>query len=247
MRRRPASGESVSLVVKKVLIIEDNDDIARLVIMNLRAKDLCVDHAADGAEGLDMALAQPYDLVILDLMLPQVDGLAVCRTLRNEKVYTPILMLTARTSELDRVLGLEMGADDYLTKPFSVAELVARVNAILRRSDEYRQVERNGEQQSALNVDGLHIDEATRQVSGRWQTGGSDRQGVRPVVAFCHESGTGVLPRPASGCRVGVRARRLRAHRQLSHQPAARQGRSESREADSHRYGVGRWVQIRRQ
>jgi DNA-binding response OmpR family regulator len=125
-------------MAKKILVIEDSADIARLVMLNLRDKQMEVDHAADGATGLEMALSGRYQLVILDLMLPGLDGLDVCRQLRREQVYTPVLMLTARTSELDRVLGLEVGADDYLTKPFSVPELVARVSAILRRADEYQ-------------------------------------------------------------------------------------------------------------
>jgi DNA-binding response OmpR family regulator len=125
-------------MAKKILVIEDSADIARLVMLNLRGKQMEVDHAADGATGLNKALSGRYQLVILDLMLPGLDGLDVCRRLRREQVYTPVLMLTARTSELDRVLGLEVGADDYLTKPFSVPELVARVSAILRRADEYQ-------------------------------------------------------------------------------------------------------------
>jgi DNA-binding response OmpR family regulator len=125
-------------MAKRILVIEDNADIARLVMVNLRSKQLQVDHAADGGAGLDMARTGKYDLLILDLMLPQVDGLDICRTLRNEQLFTPVLMLTARTSELDRVLGLEVGADDYLTKPFSVPELVARVNAMLRRAWQYQ-------------------------------------------------------------------------------------------------------------
>jgi DNA-binding response OmpR family regulator len=125
-------------MAKNILVIEDNVDIARLVMVNLRSQQMQVDHAATGSAGLDMALTGQYQLVILDLMLPGIDGLDICRNLRSEKVYTPVLMLTARTSELDRVLGLEVGADDYLTKPFSIPELVARVNAILRRSDQYQ-------------------------------------------------------------------------------------------------------------
>lgn len=125
-------------MTKRILIIEDNVDIARLAMVNLRSKQMHVDHAADGTVGLKMAQMGDYDLVILDLMLPGMDGLDLCRSLRSDKIYTPVLMLTARTSELDRVLGLEVGADDYLTKPFSVPELVARVNAILRRSDQYQ-------------------------------------------------------------------------------------------------------------
>ncbi len=125
-------------MTKRILIIEDNVDIARLAMVNLGSKQMHVDHAADGTVGLKMAQKGDYDLVILDLMLPGMDGLDLCRSLRSDKIYTPVLMLTARTSELDRVLGLEVGADDYLTKPFSVPELVARVNAILRRSDQYQ-------------------------------------------------------------------------------------------------------------
>lgn len=123
---------------KNILVVEDNSDIANLVIVNLRGKHMQVDHAANGEVGLKMALTNTYQLVILDLMLPGMDGLDVCRILRDKKNYTPVLMLTAKTSELDRVLGLEVGADDYLTKPFSVPELIARVNAILRRSEQYQ-------------------------------------------------------------------------------------------------------------
>jgi DNA-binding response OmpR family regulator len=123
---------------KNILIIEDNTDIAHLVSVNLRGKHMQVDHAVDGNEGLQKALSNRYQLVILDLMLPGMDGMDVCREMRNKKIYTPVLMLTAKTTELDRVLGLEVGADDYLTKPFSIPELIARVNAILRRSEQYQ-------------------------------------------------------------------------------------------------------------
>ena len=147
----------------KVLVIEDNSDIANLVMINLRGKHMQVDHAADGVAGLRKALTDDYQLIILDLMLPGMDGMDVCRSMRNEKIYTPVLMLTARTSELDRVLGLEVGADDYLTKPFSVPELVARVNAILRRSGQYKSSE-NGDQGEALRFGKLCVDPAKRQV-----------------------------------------------------------------------------------
>jgi DNA-binding response OmpR family regulator len=149
----------------KILFVEDNRDIAKLVMINLRDKHLQVEHVADGRVGLDMALSGAYQLVILDLMLPGMDGVDVCRAMRREKVYTPVLMLTARTSELDRVLGLEVGADDYLTKPFSVPELVARVNAILRRAQEYRPEELTDS--SPLNFGDLRIDPVRRQVAYR--------------------------------------------------------------------------------
>ena len=148
---------------KNVLVIEDNLDIANLVMINLRGKQLQVDHAADGEAGLRTALTGDYQLVILDLMLPGMDGMDVCRSMRSKKIFTPVLMLTAKTSELDRVLGLEVGADDYLTKPFSVPELVARVNAILRRSGQY-QSSANSDDGEALKFGRLCVDPAKRQV-----------------------------------------------------------------------------------
>ena len=120
---------------RKILVIEDSADIADLVALHLRDLGCGVKVASDGQTGLQLATGGGYDLVILDLMLPGLDGLEVCRRLRGGETYTPILMLTAKSSELDRVLGLEIGADDYLTKPFSIRELVARVKAILRLTD----------------------------------------------------------------------------------------------------------------
>jgi len=122
-------------VSRRVLVVEDDEDIAKLVKLQLEGLSCTVKLAYDGAVGLAEAESGSYDLVILDLMLPGVDGLEICRRIRARSRYTPILMLTAKSSELDRVLGLEMGADDYLTKPFSVMELTARVKAILRRVD----------------------------------------------------------------------------------------------------------------
>ena len=125
---------------KKVLIIEDDRDIADLVEIHLRDLGYGLDRAEDGRAGLDRFRREEYDLVILDLMLPGLDGLEVCKRIREENKYTAILMLTARSEELDKVLGLELGADDYLSKPFSVRELVARIKAIFRRleADEER-------------------------------------------------------------------------------------------------------------
>ena len=117
----------------RILVIEDDRDIAHLLELHLGDMDCQVRLSHDGEDGLKQALSQPYDLIILDLMIPVIDGLEVCRRLRASPHYTPILMLTAKSSELDRVLGLEVGADDYLTKPFSLRELLARVKALFRR------------------------------------------------------------------------------------------------------------------
>lgn len=122
-------------MTRSVLIIEDDEDIAKLVKLQLAELSCEVKLAFDGAVGLAEAESRPYDLIILDLMLPGMEGLEICRRIRAKPRYTPILMLTSKSTELDRVLGLEMGADDYLTKPFSVLELTARVKAIFRRGD----------------------------------------------------------------------------------------------------------------
>ncbi len=120
---------------KKVLIVEDDVNISELVAIHLRDLDFDVDFAYDGQEGLLKANNFPYQIIILDIMLPKMDGFEVCRKIRQDQNNTPILMLTSKSEEIDKVVGLEMGADDYLTKPFSVRELIARVKAILRRSE----------------------------------------------------------------------------------------------------------------
>lgn len=122
-------------MARKVLVIEDDRDIARLLELHLGDLGCEIRLAQNGVTGLEQALAKPYDLIILDLMLPGLDGLDVCRRLRATPTYTPILMLTAKSSEMDRVIGLEVGADDYLTKPFSIREFVARVKALFRRME----------------------------------------------------------------------------------------------------------------
>jgi DNA-binding response OmpR family regulator len=126
----------VMMTVKRsILVVEDDPDISSLVELHLVDDDYSVELATDGMLGLDRAREGDFDLIILDIMLPGIDGFEICRRLRHDRPELAILMLTARTTEIDRVLGLEMGADDYLTKPFSVRELVARVKAIFRRME----------------------------------------------------------------------------------------------------------------
>ncbi len=121
---------------KRVLIIEDDSDIVDLIELHLKDLDYSLDHAMDGREGLEKARTGNYLLIILDLMLPELDGLEVCKRLRSDRNNVPILMLTSKSEELDKVLGLELGADDYLTKPFSIHELLARIKALIRRAYE---------------------------------------------------------------------------------------------------------------
>ncbi len=119
--------------MKKVLVIEDEENIASFIKMELEYEGYTVDTSSDGKDGLNNALDNNYDIIILDLMLPTLNGLEVCRRLRKEK-QTPIIMLTARDSVMDKVSGLQMGADDYIAKPFAIEELLARIDAILRRT-----------------------------------------------------------------------------------------------------------------
>jgi len=127
----------ISIVLKKVLIVEDDNDLVKLLKYNLEKEGFRVTYATDGTIALAEARRDPPDLVILDLMLPGLDGLEVCRQLRRADRFarTPVLILSARNEEADRIVGLEVGADDYVTKPFSTREVIARVRALLRRNE----------------------------------------------------------------------------------------------------------------
>ncbi|HEX6017381.1 MAG TPA: response regulator transcription factor [Burkholderiaceae bacterium] len=150
-----------------ILLAEDQADIRDLITLNLRDAGYDVTPVADGRAALDSQAERGSDLLILDLMMPGLDGLEVCKALRARGRATPILMLTAKSTELDRVLGLELGADDYLTKPFSMAELLARVKALLRRAELLRQAQgqaqgagstvRNGEIEIAVARREVHV------------------------------------------------------------------------------------------
>lgn len=118
---------------QRILVVDDEESIVTLLQFNLEKAGYIVETAADGKTAFSLANNQKFDLIILDLMIPELDGLEVCKKLRQQKNSTPILMLTAKDDEFDKVLGLELGADDYMTKPFSPREVVARVRAILRR------------------------------------------------------------------------------------------------------------------
>jgi len=139
---------------KRILIVEDDVDIANVLSIHLRDERYEVVHSADGNEGLRLLEQGNWDALILDLMLPGVDGLEICRRARAMTRYTPIIITSARSSEVHRILGLELGADDYLAKPFSVLELVARVKALLRRVEA-----------GSLRIGGLTIDPLTREAA----------------------------------------------------------------------------------
>ena len=147
---------------RRILVVEDEQDIASLLELHLTDVNFDVTLAADGHAGMHLAFSRQWDLIILDIRLPGPDGLTICRALRREMAYVPILMLTSKSSELDRVLGLELGADDYVTKPFSVTELVARVKAIFRRIESVEKRFPDGAEH--LSIGGLTIDTTGREV-----------------------------------------------------------------------------------
>jgi two-component system, OmpR family, response regulator len=147
---------------KKILLVEDDQDIATLLRLNLQDEGYQIVHEADGHQALKQLDKQIWDAVILDLMLPGVDGLEICRHIRQMTRYLPVIIISARTSETHRVLGLEMGADDYLPKPFSVLELIARVKALFRRQEAMGQnIRMEG---GLINAHGLTIDPLSREV-----------------------------------------------------------------------------------
>jgi two-component system OmpR family response regulator len=141
----------------RILLIEDDQKIASFIVKGLKAAGYAVDHASDGEEGLHLVLNEPYDVAIVDIMLPKLDGLKVIERMRKEKVNTPVIILSAKGSVDDRVRGLQKGGDDYLTKPFAFSELLARVQALLRRAS-------SASEPTRLAMGDLSIDLLTREV-----------------------------------------------------------------------------------
>jgi two-component system OmpR family response regulator len=142
----------------RVLVIEDEENIAAFIVKGLKAAGYAVDHARDGEDGLHLAAGEPYDLLIVDIMLPRMDGLTLISELRRRKTAVPVLILSAKRSVDDRVKGLQLGGDDYLTKPFAFSELLARVQALIRRASGLTDP-------TTLSLGGLVIDLATRAVT----------------------------------------------------------------------------------
>jgi two-component system OmpR family response regulator len=150
---------------KRVLIVEDDAHVAELMRLHLRDEGFDVAHAADGERALRLLEAERWDALVLDIMLPGVDGLEICRRARAMERYTPTIITSARGSEVHRILGLEIGADDYLAKPFSMLELVARLKALLRRADAFARA--SGAELGTVSLTGLTISPLTREVTLR--------------------------------------------------------------------------------
>jgi two-component system OmpR family response regulator len=142
----------------RILLVEDDLKIASFIVKGLKAAGFAVDHATDGEDGLHMALTEPYDTAIIDVMLPKLDGLALINNMRKEKINTPVIILSAKGSIDDRVKGLQIGSDDYLTKPFAFSELLARVQALIRRAS-------GASEPTRLVAGDLSMDLLTREVT----------------------------------------------------------------------------------
>lgn len=152
--------------MRKILVIEDNRDICELVSLHLRDLGYLVDVEMDGEKGLHRAMSGEFQLIILDLMLPGMNGLEICTKLRAGLTYIPILMLTAKSSEVDRIVGLETGADDYLTKPFSIHELLARVKAIFRRVELLSSKQQHSDERIVCGKLEIDLEKRQVQISG---------------------------------------------------------------------------------
>ena len=141
----------------RILLVEDDHKIASFIVKGLKAEGFAVDHAADGEDGLHMAVTAPYDAAVVDIMLPKIDGLTLVERMRQDKLKTPVIILSAKGSVEDRVKGLQAGGDDYLTKPFAFSELLARIQALIRRSSDQTEPTR-------LVVGEIAMDLITREV-----------------------------------------------------------------------------------
>jgi DNA-binding response OmpR family regulator len=153
--------------MSRVLIIEDDREISDLISIHLKDMDLEVSQSFDGKDGLLRAINEKFDLIILDIRLPFMDGLEICKRIRMERISTLVLMLTSKSEEIDKVLGLEIGADDYLTKPFSIRELVARIKALLRRREMLMAGQESIVEEKILKIGDLMINEGMRKVQIR--------------------------------------------------------------------------------
>ena len=217
----------------RALIVEDDRAIAEFVARGLREAGFAVDQAADGETGLELALSEPYDVAIVDLMLPQRDGLSLIDELRRRGRTTPVLILSARRSVDDRVRGLQSGGDDYLTKPFAFAELLARVQALVRRAT-------RAPEPTTLTVGDLTLDLLTRKV-----TRGGAPIDLRPrefalLEYLMRNYRQGRLEDDDPVARLGLHLRSADQHRRRAGEPPAREDRSAVRaQAPAHGRGVG--------
>ncbi len=228
----------------RILLVDDEQSIQTLLSYPLRKEGYDVVQATDGRQALDRFDEQAFDLVVLDLMLPKVDGLEVCRRLRSRS-SVPIIILTAKSEEIDKVVGLELGADDYITKPFSLREFSSRIKAALRRAEMVRPVE-TAPDESPLEVDEMRIDFSKRTVRVRGGEAPLTFVEFEILSVLARAPGTGVHPRHAARAHLG----RLRLPRSADdrrpHPAPAREARTGCQSPRLPVHGAGRRVSVPR-
>jgi CheY-like chemotaxis protein len=201
----------------RLLLVEDDQKIATFVKKGFKAEGFAVDHAPDGTSGLDLALTEPYDAAVVDIMLPGLDGLSLIGRMRREKVMTPVIILSAKSSIDDRVRGLQTGGDDYLSKPFAFSELLARVQALIRRAS-------GAKEPTRLTCGDLTIDMLTREVR---RGGGKNRSAAAGVLSAGIPDAkrrSGRVQDHDHGARLGLPFRSADQCRGSTDLPAPRQG-----------------------
>ena len=228
----------------RVLVVEDDQTLSGVIKYNLSKEGYTVLSAVDGVQALEVARAEKPDVILLDLMLPRLDGLEVCRILRKES-NVPILMLTAKGEEVDRVVGLELGADDYMSKPFGVRELMARVRAMLRRRQIAKEEAVNGQNHAGVLKSGnLEMDQSRRSVTLAGKLLEFTPKEFDPAGFPAEEQRAGVQARTTARKGVGLRLRRGHAHRGCAYKLAAPEDRSRSPASAAAGHAEGSGLQI---
>ena len=220
----------------RMLIVEDEPALMRGLTDMFRARGFEITSARDGASGLDAALSDPPDVILLDIMLPRMNGYEICRAIRDRAIDVPILMLTAKGQEEDIVLGLNLGADDYITKPFKIGELIARVNALLRRRGTAQPVHRFGE---------CEVDLQARTLRRGGRVVPLTSKEFKLLAFFLERPGPRAVARHHPGCGVGqLGVRHAAEHRSVRHD-AARQIRTKLAQADLHPHAARHRLPVR--
>ena len=235
-------------VARRILLVEDEAPIRELLRLHLSLAGFEIDEVADGRAALDRARRDRFDLIILDLMVPGLDGITLCRAIRSHSANTAsaVLMLTAHASEADKVLGLESGADDYLTKPFGVREMVARVGAILRRNERIDGLASAAPAVRHVRSRDVALDPERREAIVRGRTVGLTQPGIRSPLSPRRPPRDRLQPCRAADEDLDQRYLRHRTDRRHRDQPAAAQGRNRRAASGTDPHRLGRRLQIRR-
>ena len=221
----------------RILVVEDEPDIAMLLADDLRLEGHEVEVIGDGQAASERGRESGWDLIVLDVMLPKKDGFDVCRELRKAGVRTPIILLTAKSHEAEKIMGLDLGADDYVTKPFNPRELRARIRAVLRRTE--------GDLPETVRFGHVEVDPARSVVRVNGKDRGADRDGIQTPARVCKEPRPRAQPRPPDRPRLGKRHLHHRTRRRCPHCQSAAQDRAWRGRTPAHRCRERDGVQIR--